>query len=177
MLHERFQWVDKALLARRGRRPVTFRPPASSRRWGRRCWCAWTRGRERALRDGLDLGCGTGFFLPALTPRCDADRAGSRPRHAVPRPPFAAVAPAWCAAMRRRSLRRPGLDRVFKPGAAVVRASGPGLCRAAPGAQTRWSGLLLDPAFRGPCATAGGLARRRWPRRQSLPDAPQPGGT
>ena len=69
---------------------------------GSRCWRAWTRGRERgALRVGLDLGCGTGFFLPALAPRCETLTGLDLAPACWPRRPFAAAEPAWCAAMRR----------------------------------------------------------------------------
>ena len=75
MVHERFQSVDKAQLARRfGAAARHYDAHARfQQEVGQSLLARMDEGGVKEVRSGagLDLGCGTGFFLPALAPRCE----------------------------------------------------------------------------------------------------------
>lgn len=75
MLNERFQSVDKAQLARRfGAAARHYDAHARfQQEVGQALLARMGEGGAQEVRSGagLDLGCGTGFFLPALAPRCE----------------------------------------------------------------------------------------------------------
>ena len=73
-MHERFQQVDKAQLARRfGAAARHYDAHARfQQEVGQALLARMGEGSMKEMRPGagLDLGCGTGFFLPALAGRC-----------------------------------------------------------------------------------------------------------
>lgn len=75
MLHEHFQTVDKTQLARRfGAAARHYDAHARFQQEVGQALLEWMPDRlvgHGLPLSGLDLGCGTGFFLPALASRCD----------------------------------------------------------------------------------------------------------
>ena len=149
--------VDKAQLARRfGAAARHYDAHARfQQEVGQALLVRMDEGRERgALRERAGSRLGTGFFLPALTPRCETLTGLDPPRHAGPGRLRGSGARLVCGDAERsladQSLT--GSSPAWRCSGASVRPRP--LRRAAPGAQTRWSGLSR-PCFRGPCGNCG----------------------